>query len=105
MSHLAVYAGLFAAALLAATFVPCQSEVVLFGLLLTEHYPWWLLVLVASIGQYAGVGCQLAARPVCCAFSASTLVPCTARGAGTRTGLVQAVRPVVIASQLGSLYW
>jgi membrane protein YqaA with SNARE-associated domain len=54
MSHLAVYAGLFAAALLAATFVPFQSEVVLFGLLLTEHYPWWLLVLVASIGNTLG---------------------------------------------------
>jgi membrane protein YqaA with SNARE-associated domain len=54
MQHLAEYAGLFAAALLSATVLPFQSEVVLFGLLLTEHYSWWMLVLVASVGNTLG---------------------------------------------------
>jgi membrane protein YqaA with SNARE-associated domain len=54
VGHFTVYAGLFAASLLAATILPAQSEVVLFGLLLTEHYPWWLLVLVASVGNTLG---------------------------------------------------
>lgn len=38
VSHLGVYAGLSLASLLAATILPVQSEVVLFGLPLTEHY-------------------------------------------------------------------
>jgi membrane protein YqaA with SNARE-associated domain len=54
MGDIAEYTGLFAAALLSATVLPFQSEVVLFGLLLTEHYQWWLLVLVASIGNTLG---------------------------------------------------
>ena len=54
MDHLAVYAGLFAAALAAATVLPVQSEVVLIPLLLGEHYPAWLLVLVASLGNTLG---------------------------------------------------
>ena len=44
----------FGASLLAATLLPAQSEVVLFGMLLTEHYKTWLLVLVASIGNISG---------------------------------------------------
>ena len=54
MGHLAVYAGLFAAALAAATVLPVQSEVALVALLLAEHYPAWLLVLVASVGNTLG---------------------------------------------------
>ena len=54
MEHLGEYAGLFAAAFLSATVLPFQSEVVLFGLLLTEHYQWWLLILVASVGNTLG---------------------------------------------------
>jgi membrane protein YqaA with SNARE-associated domain len=54
MNQFVVYAGLFAAAFLSATVLPFQSEVVLFGLLLTEHYPWWLLILVASVGNTLG---------------------------------------------------
>jgi membrane protein YqaA with SNARE-associated domain len=54
MDHLAEYAGLFAAAFLSATVLPFQSEVVLFGLLLTEHYPWFVLVAVASVGNTLG---------------------------------------------------
>jgi membrane protein YqaA with SNARE-associated domain len=34
--------------------LPFQSEVVLFGLLVSEHYTWWLLVLVASVGNTLG---------------------------------------------------
>jgi len=54
MSHLAEYAGLFAAALASATVFPFQSEVVLFSMLMAEHYKWWLLVLVASAGNTLG---------------------------------------------------
>ena len=45
MPHVAEYLGLFTAALLSATVLPFQSEVVLFGMLLSEHYQWVLLVL------------------------------------------------------------
>jgi membrane protein YqaA with SNARE-associated domain len=54
MQHLGEYAGLFVAAFLSATVLPFQSEVVLFGLLLTKHYQWWLLILVASVGNTLG---------------------------------------------------
>jgi membrane protein YqaA with SNARE-associated domain len=54
VSHFLEYAGLFWASLLAATVLPFQSEVVLFGMLLTDHYRWWLLVLVASGGNIIG---------------------------------------------------
>src|SRR5215216_1156813 len=54
MNHLAQYTGLFFAAFLSATIVPFQSEVVLFGMLLTHHYQAWLLVLVASVGNILG---------------------------------------------------
>lgn len=47
-------AGLFAAAFLAATLLPAQSEAVLVGLLLTERYDQWLLLSIASIGNTAG---------------------------------------------------
>jgi membrane protein YqaA with SNARE-associated domain len=54
VEHLAEYAGLLAASFLAATVLPFQSEAVLFTLLLTKHYTWWTLVLVASIGNIGG---------------------------------------------------
>ena len=54
MPHLAEYAGLFAAAFLSATIFPFQSEAVLFAMLVAEHYPWWLLILVASVGNILG---------------------------------------------------
>jgi membrane protein YqaA with SNARE-associated domain len=54
VGHLATYAGLFAAALAAATVLPVQSEVVLIPLLLAQHHPAWLLVLVASLGNTLG---------------------------------------------------
>ena len=54
MEHFAEYAGLFWAALLSATVLPFQSEVVLFGMLLTHHYSVALLVLVASLGNILG---------------------------------------------------
>lgn len=49
-----MYAGLFWIALLAATIFPAQSEPVLFGLLLTENYAWWILVIVATVGNTLG---------------------------------------------------
>jgi membrane protein YqaA with SNARE-associated domain len=52
--HLPEYAGLFWASLLAATVLPFQSEVVLFGMLLTHHYSVVLLVVVASAGNILG---------------------------------------------------
>jgi membrane protein YqaA with SNARE-associated domain len=52
--HFGEYAALFWASFLAATVLPFQSEVVLFGMLLTDHYTAWLLVLVASLGNIIG---------------------------------------------------
>lgn len=54
MEHAGEYAGLFAASFLAATVLPFQSEVILFGMLITEHFQTWLLVLVASVGNVLG---------------------------------------------------
>ena len=54
MIELSVYAGLFLAALLAATVLPMQSEAVLVGLLLTGDYPVAALLLVASLGNVLG---------------------------------------------------
>ena len=47
------YAGLFAAAFIAATLLPAQSEALLAALLLQGH-PAWALVLVASVGNVLG---------------------------------------------------
>jgi membrane protein YqaA with SNARE-associated domain len=54
MGHFDDYLGLFTASFLAATVLPFQSEVVLFGMLLTHHYVWWGLVIVASLGNILG---------------------------------------------------
>lgn len=53
MTAFATYAGLFLAALAAATILPMQSEAVLVGLLLAD-YPPWRLVAVASVGNVLG---------------------------------------------------
>lgn len=53
MTDIAAYAGLFAAALIAATVLPMQSEAALVGLLLSGYSPWALLI-VASIGNVLG---------------------------------------------------
>jgi membrane protein YqaA with SNARE-associated domain len=54
MEHMTEYLGLAGAAFLSATVFPFQSEVVLFGMLMAEHYQPWLLVLVASLGNILG---------------------------------------------------
>ena len=54
MSDLGSSAGLFFAALLAATLIPAQSEAVLVALLLAGSQPAWLLVLVATLGNVLG---------------------------------------------------
>jgi membrane protein YqaA with SNARE-associated domain len=54
MPHLLEYGGLFAAAFLSATIFPFQSEAVLFGMLVAEHYTWWALIAVASFGNLLG---------------------------------------------------
>lgn len=46
--------GLFAAALLAATLVPAQSEAVLVGLILAGGHPVWVLLAVATTGNVLG---------------------------------------------------
>jgi membrane protein YqaA with SNARE-associated domain len=51
---LGVYAGLFAAAFVAATILPMQSEALLAGLLLTHTYPAAALITVASVGNVLG---------------------------------------------------
>ncbi|MER8519427.1 DedA family protein [Mesorhizobium sp. M0644] len=53
MTDLAAYAGLFLAALLAATILPMQSEAVLVGLLLADYSPWPIIA-VASVGNVLG---------------------------------------------------
>lgn len=54
MPDFAAYAGLFLSAFIAATLLPTASEAVLVGLLLTESYPVWVLLLVASVGNVLG---------------------------------------------------
>lgn len=54
MSDLAVYAGLFAVALGAATLLPLQSEALLVGLLAAQSQPVGLLIAVASVGNVLG---------------------------------------------------
>ena len=54
MPHFTEYLGLFMASFLAATVLPFQSEVLLFGMLLAKHYQWLALVLVASFGNILG---------------------------------------------------
>ena len=53
MFDLAVYGGLFLAAFTAATLLPAQSEILVVGLLLTDHAPW-LVLAVASVGNVLG---------------------------------------------------
>ena len=53
MTTVAALSGLFAAALLAATILPMQSEAVVVGLILADHPPW-LVVVVASVGNVLG---------------------------------------------------
>jgi membrane protein YqaA with SNARE-associated domain len=48
------YVGLFAAAFLAATIIPAQSESVLVALLAQRSHPAWALVAVASVGNVLG---------------------------------------------------
>lgn len=54
MPHLLAYGGLFVAAFLSATIFPFQSEAVLFGMLVADHYAWWALIAVASVGNILG---------------------------------------------------
>lgn len=54
MIELSAYAGLFLAALLAATVVPMQSEAVLVAMLLSEQYQVGVLLVVASFGNILG---------------------------------------------------
>lgn len=56
MTDLALYAGLFMAAFLAATLLPMQSEAALVALLLTGDHAPWLLLTVASVGNVLGSG-------------------------------------------------
>nr|WP_281169747.1 YqaA family protein [Thiomicrospira pelophila] len=51
---MASYSGLFLSALIAASLLPLQSEAVLVSLLLTDHYSWALLWLVATVGNVLG---------------------------------------------------
>ncbi|MFN7026709.1 MAG: YqaA family protein [Pseudorhizobium sp.] len=54
MLDIGIYAGLFAAAFLAATVLPMQSEAVLVALILSGDHPAWLLVSIASVGNTLG---------------------------------------------------
>ena len=54
MVDLAAYIGLFSAALVAATLLPAQSELVLAGLLMAGKQPVWMLITVATVGNVLG---------------------------------------------------
>ena len=54
MTDLTAYSGLFIAALLAATLIPAQSESVLVGLVLSQHYAVWGLIAIATLGNTLG---------------------------------------------------
>lgn len=54
MTDVAAYAGLFAAAFIAATLLPAQSEAVLAALLLAGAQPAWALIAVATVGNVLG---------------------------------------------------
>lgn len=54
MWELSGYLGLFVAAFGAATLLPLQSEAVLVGLLATERYQTWALLLIATAGNVLG---------------------------------------------------
>lgn len=54
MTDLIVYVGLFVTAFVAATILPMQSEAALVGLVLTDAYPVWTLIAVASLGNVLG---------------------------------------------------
>lgn len=65
MIDLTAYTGLFMAAFTAATVFPAQSEILVVGLLLTDHSPW-LVLTVASVGNVLGsVPINLACTPAC----------------------------------------
>jgi len=52
--HITEFASLFTVAFLAATVVPAQSEILLAGMVLAEHYPAWALVTLAGAGNVLG---------------------------------------------------
>ena len=54
MLDIGIYGGLFAAAFLAATILPMQSEAILVSLILAGNQPVWALVLTASVGNTLG---------------------------------------------------
>ncbi|MDQ6438033.1 YqaA family protein [Mesorhizobium sp. LHD-90] len=54
MDEVAAYGGLFAAAFVAATILPMQSEAALAALLMTHSFPPAALIAVASVGNVLG---------------------------------------------------
>ncbi|MDK4718805.1 DedA family protein [Rhizobium sp. CNPSo 3968] len=54
MEELGSYIGLFMAAFAAATILPMQTEAILVGLVLTEDYPVFWLIVVATLGNVLG---------------------------------------------------
>lgn len=54
MFELTSYLGLFVVAFGAATLLPLQSEAVLVGMLLSEHYTTILLLMIATAGNVLG---------------------------------------------------
>lgn len=54
MVHLTEFAGLFLVCFLAATVLPAQSEILLAGMVLAQHYPAWALIAVATVGNVLG---------------------------------------------------
>lgn len=112
--------GLFAAALVAATLLPAQSEAVLLALVLEGAHPVWLLLLVATAGNALGSALNWALGRYLIRFSdrrwfpasPEALARATARyGRWGRWSLLASWVPIVgdpltlVAGILGEPFW
>ena len=88
LTLLALYGGLFLTALVAATLLPAQSELLLGTLLVQSGEPAWALITVATLGNSAGSAVNWWLGRISPAFrvvagSPSRRSPCARPKAGT----------------------
>lgn len=86
MADLAVYAGLFAVAFVAATILPAQSEAALVGLIVADAQPVPLLLAAASLGNTLGAVVNWALGRGVGRFSARRWFPVERRQLDRATG-------------------
>lgn len=96
--HLLAYAGLFLSSLAAATVLPVQSEIALVGLLAAGRHAWWMLVLVASLGNIFGSVINWGLGRLLTRLEGRRPVSNQAQDARPRGMLVQTLRPLVAAA-------